>query len=221
MKKDVKKQLSGLEKWQNLKKEDVRRAEAYIKDLGGGLKILRSFPKGVTVFGSARTGENNKYYQEARKFGGMMAEKGWTVITGGGPGIMEAANRGAFEKGGRSVGFNIELPHEQAINPYLTDMFEFRYFFARKVMLAMAGKAYVFFPGGFGTLDELAEILVLIQGKKTERAPVYLYNRKFWKPMISFFKKKMVAEAMLDKKELELFRVVDKVEEIVEGITEG
>lgn len=204
--------------WSNLKAEDVERMEAYIKDLNGGLSLVRSFPEGVTVFGSARTKEDHIYYKKAREFGGKLADAGHTVITGGGPGIMEAANRGAYEKGGRSVGFNIELPHEQFANRYLTDTLEFRYFFARKVMLAMAGKAYVFFPGGFGTLDELAEVLVLIQGGKMNKKPVVLYDRKFWKPLMTFFETKLEQEGLIATKDKEIFQMVNNLDEIMEII---
>lgn len=204
--------------WSNLKAEDVERMEAYIKDLNGGLSLVRSFPEGVTVFGSARTKEDHIYYKKAREFGGKLADTGHTVITGGGPGIMEAANRGAYEKGGRSVGFNIELPHEQFANRYLTDTLEFRYFFARKVMLAMAGKAYVFFPGGFGTLDELAEVLVLIQGGKMNKKPVVLYDRKFWKPLMTFFEIKLEQEGLIATKDKEIFQMVNNLDEIMEII---
>lgn len=204
--------------WSNLKAEDVERMEAYIKDLNGGLSLVRSFPEGVTVFGSTRTKEDHIYYKKAREFGGKLADAGHTVITGGGPGIMEAANRGAYEKGGRSVGFNIELPHEQFANRYLTDTLEFRYFFARKVMLAMAGKAYVFFPGGFGTLDELAEVLVLIQGGKMNKKPVVLYDRKFWKPLMTFFETKLEQEGLIATKDKEIFQMVNNLDEIMEII---
>ncbi len=143
----------------NIAGPDIDRSMAYAKDLLKGLSTISQFSQGVTIFGSARTKEKDVYYQKAMKLGRLLAENGHPVITGGGPGIMEAANRGAFEYGGRSVGLNIILPHEQKINPYLTDTMEFHYFFARKVMLVMSSKAYAFFPGGFGTLDELSEVL--------------------------------------------------------------
>ena len=127
--------------------EDLERANAYAKDLTMGLQIIRSFPQGVTVFGSARLPQDNKYCKLAYKLGGLCAENGHAVITGGGPGIMEAANHGAYEIGGRSIGFNITLRHEQKPNPYLSDTITFEYFFARKVSLAMAAKVFVFFPG--------------------------------------------------------------------------
>ncbi len=147
----------------NLGNADMVRAIGYARDLERGLAAVRSYPQGVSIFGSARVKETDKYYMKARELGKLLANNGHAVVTGGGPGIMEAANRGAYEYGGRSIGLNIELEHEQHVNPYLTDTMEFKYFFARKVMLAMSAKVYVYFPGGFGTLDELSEILVLMQ----------------------------------------------------------
>ena len=141
---------------------DIERAKAYARDLEEGLKIVRTYPQGVTIFGSARLPQDNKYCKKARELGQLLAQNGHAVITGGGPGIMEAANHGAFEYGGRSIGLNITLSHEQEPNPYLTDTLQFKYFFARKVMLAMSAKVYVLFPGGLGTLDELSEIIILI-----------------------------------------------------------
>ena len=154
-----------------LESADYERAQAYAKDLLSGLKIVRTYPQGVTVFGSARIKETNKYYKQARELGRLLAENGHAVITGGGPGIMEAANRGSYEYGGRSIGLNITLSHEQHPNPYLTDMLQFEYFFARKVMLAMSAKVYVFFPGGFGTMDEFSEVLILMQEKRCQQCP--------------------------------------------------
>ena len=148
---------------EQLNDDDVERSLRYAKDLEQGLAKIRTYAQGVTVFGSARLPENDKWCQLAEKLGQLLAQNGHAVITGGGPGIMQAANKGAYEAGGRSIGLNIQLPHEQHINPYVTDTIEFRYFFARKVMLTFSSKAYVFFPGGFGTLDEFSEVLILLQ----------------------------------------------------------
>ena len=131
---------------------DLERANAYAKDLTMGLQIVRKFPQGVTIFGSARLPQDNEFCQMAYKLGGELAKNGHAVVTGGGPGIMEAASHGAYEIGGRTIGLNITLKHEQFPNPYLTDCITFEYFFARKVTLAMASKVFVFFPGGFGTM---------------------------------------------------------------------
>lgn len=198
-----------------LDKVDRDRAAAYAHDLIRGLKTIRTFPQGVTIFGSARLPETDKYYKRARKLGQMLAQHGHTVITGGGPSMMEAANRGAFEYGGRSIGLNITLEHEQHPNPYLTDFLEFEYFFARKVMLALSGKVYVFFPGGFGTLDEFSEVILLIQEGKTPRMPVFLFGSKFWTPITKALIRNMLPHGLIDKKDTEIFKITDSQEEIV------
>ena len=198
-----------------LESADYDRAQAYAKDLLSGLKIVRTYPQGVTVFGSARFSENNKYYKEARKLGELLAENGHAVITGGGPGIMEAANRGAYEYGGRSIGLNITLSHEQHPNPYLTDMLQFEYFFARKVMLAMSSKVYVFFPGGFGTMDEFTEILILMQEKKMPVMPLFLFGKSFWKPLDKFYATKMAPLKTIKPEDRKIYKITDKVEDIV------
>ena len=198
-----------------LSPEDVERAVAYAHDLGQGLSLLRTIPQGVTVFGSARVREGDKYYEKARELGALLAQNAHAVITGGGPGIMEAANRGAFEYGGRSVGLNITLEHEQFANQYLTDVLEFRYFFARKVMLSMASKGYVYFPGGFGTLDELSEILVLMQEGKMPRMPFYFFGKSFWKPLDKFFQNKMVSSKLVGVRDTHIYHLTDDVRDIV------
>ena len=195
--------------------EDVNRAVAYGRDLGQGLNLLRTIPQGVTVFGSARVTEGDKYYDKARELGGQLAMNGHAVITGGGPGIMEAANRGAFEYGGRSVGLNITLEHEQFANQYLTDVMEFRYFFARKVMLSMASKTYVYFPGGFGTMDELTEILCLMQEDKMPRMPLFLFGKSFWRPLDRYFRNKLAKEKKIKLADLKIYKITDDIGEIV------
>ena len=197
--------------------EDLERSIRYINDLSQGLKILRTFPQGVTIFGSARIRENDKYYTNARKLGQLLATNGHAVITGGGPGIMEAANRGAYEYGGRSVGLNITLDHEQFPNPYLTDSMEFRYFFSRKIMLVMASKVYVFFPGGFGTLDELSEVLILMQESKMPTMPIFLIGKNYWKPLYKFWEKRLLLNGMIKKKDLKLIKITDDVNEVVKA----
>lgn len=165
-----------------LEATDVERAKAYANDLIRGLKTVRTYPQGVTIFGSARLPQDNRYCKKARELGQLLAQNGHPVITGGGPGIMEAANHGAYEYGGRSIGLNITLRHEQFPNPYLTDTLQFQYFFARKVMLAMSAKVYVMFPGGFGTMDELNEIIVLMQEGKMPKMPIFLFGKSFFRP---------------------------------------
>ena len=198
-----------------LSPEDVERAVAYAPDLGQGLSLLRTIPQGVTVFGSARVREGDKYYEKARELGALLAQNAHAVITGGGPGIMEAANRGAFEYGGRSVGLNITLEHEQFANQYLTDVLEFRYFFARKVMLSMASKVYVYFPGGFGTLDEFSEILCLIQENKMPRMPMFLYGKSYWRPLDRFFRTKLLGNKMVNAADTHIYKLTDDLDEIV------
>ena len=205
----------GAEFISHLDQADRERVEQYAHDLLQGLKVVRTYPQGVTVFGSARTREKDKYYQKARELGQLLAQKGHAVITGGGPGIMEAANRGAYEYGGRSIGLNITLNHEQEPNPYLTDTVEFEYFFARRVMLTMSSKVYLAFPGGFGTLDELYEILVLMQEGKMPRMPFYFFGKSFWKPLDKFFQNKMVAGKLVGVRDTHIYHLTDDVRDIV------
>lgn len=200
-----------------LEKDDVKRAKAYANDLLRGLKTVRTYPQGVTIFGSARFPQTNKYCKKARELGQLLAQNGHTVITGGGPGIMEAASQGAYEYGGRSIGLNITLTHEQFPNPYLTDVLQFQYFFARKVMLAMSSKVYAMFPGGFGTLDELSEVIVLMQENKMPKMPVFLFGKSYWRPLVKFAEAKMFPNGAISKKDLKLLHVTDDVNEIVKA----
>lgn len=193
---------------------DLERANAYAKDLGQGLMILRSFPQGVTIFGSARLPQENKFCKMAYELGGLLAKNGHTVVTGGGPGIMEAASHGAYEIGGRTIGFNITLKHEQFPNPYLTDCLTFEYFFARKVALAMAAKVFVFFPGGFGTMDEISEILCLMQEDKMPHMPVFLVGKSYWKGFDKIIKQ-MVDLKLVSTKDTKIFKITDDLMEIV------
>lgn len=195
---------------------DLERANAYAKDLSQGLQIVRSFPQGVTVFGSARLPQEDKYCQLAYKLGGLLAENGHAVITGGGPGIMEAASHGSYEIGGRTIGLNITLLHEQYPNPYLTDSLTFEYFFARKVSLAMAAKVFVFFPGGFGTLDELSEVLCLMQESKMPKMPVFLIGEKFWRNFDRAVKN-MVDLKLVNFEDTNIFRITNDVTEVVKA----
>lgn len=198
-----------------LEVQDVERAKAYARDLEQGLKIVRTYPQGVTIFGSARLAQDSKYCKKARELGQLLAQNGHAVITGGGPGIMEAANHGAFEYGGRSIGLNITLSHEQEPNPYLTDMLQFKYFFARKVMLAMSGKVYVFFSGGLGTLDELSEIIILMQEGKMPKMPVFFFGKSFWRPLTKFIEVKMLTLGLVSKNDTKIYKLTDDVQEIV------
>ena len=181
-----------------------------------GYNIIHKYHKTVTIFGSARLKETNEYYQAARAVARHLAKDNFTVITGGGGGIMEAGNRGAFEVGGSSVGFNIKLPHEQSLNDYTTDSYAFTHFAPRKIVMTLYADAYVYFPGGFGTLDELAEILTLIQTGKTVKAPVVLYGSKFWKPLDEFIKKELRdGEKVISRGDEKLYTITDDIEKVV------
>lgn len=185
-----------------------------------GFEVLPKVYPGVTIFGSARTQPEEKDYQKAVELGRLLAKAGFSVITGGGPGIMEAANKGASEGGGYSVGLNIKLPMEQEPNPYANVRLEFRYFFIRKVMLAKYSVAFVFFPGGFGTMDEMFEILTLVQTKKIRPVPIVLVDKTFWKPLLTWFTKVLIPSNKITWHDIELFKVLDEPEEIVEFIKE-
>lgn len=195
---------------------DLERANAYAKDLGRGLQIVRSFPQGVTIFGSARLTQDSKYCKMAYDLGRMLAENGHAVITGGGPGIMEAASHGAYEIGGRTIGLNITLAHEQHPNPYLTDCLTFEYFFARKVSLAMAAKVFVFFPGGFGTMDELSEVLCLMQEKKMPTMPVFLIGEDYWKGFDKMIGK-MIGLKLITAHDTNIFKITDNLSDVVKA----
>lgn len=187
-----------------------------------GFELLRSYGLAATIFGSARTTPGEKYYKEAEELAAKLAKKGFAIITGGGGGIMEAANVGAFKVGGESVGLNIQLPFEQKLNPYTTESFQFDFFFSRKVMLAYASEVYIYFPGGFGTLDELFELITLIQTKKIEKIPVVLYGRDFWEPFVALIEQKMLKEyKTVSKEDFDLFQIVDTTDEAVKYIVKA
>ena len=196
--------------------EDLERINAYAKDLSAGLKLVRSFPQGVTIFGSARLPQDDKYCEMATELGAMLAKNGHAVITGGGPGIMEAASKGAFEIGGRTVGFNIKLTHEQFPNPYLSECYTFEYFFARKVSLAMAAKVFVFFPGGFGTMDEISEILCLMQENKMPKMPVFLIGADYWSAFDAVIKR-MIELHLVKEEDASIFEITDDLQRVVDA----
>ncbi len=174
----------------------------------------------VTIFGSARVGEGDAPYEQARAVARRFAERGWAVVTGGGPGVMEAANRGAKEGNGLSVGFNIQLPHEQRSNPYLDISLTFRHFYARKTMFVKAAEGFVVFPGGFGTVDELFEALTLIQTGKVLHFPVVLFDTDYWSELLEWMRKELLAHGMISPGDVELLYVTDDAEEAVQVVVD-
>ena len=179
-----------------------------------GFQFLSETSREVTIFGSARFPESDHWYQEAVKLGRILGKNKFSVITGGGPGIMEAGNRGAVESGGESIGLNIQLPTEQRTNPYVQKGRAFHYFFTRKVMMAASAQAYVFFPGGFGTLDELLEMLVLIQTGKAQKVPVICVSHEFWDPFFKWITEGVYTTfKAVDLADMKLYKVVDTAEE--------
>jgi uncharacterized protein (TIGR00730 family) len=185
-----------------------------------GFQFLSAFSREVTVFGSARLEPGTKWYLEAEKFGYLCGKAGFTMITGGGPGVMEAANKGAFKSGGESIGINIQLPFEQRINPYVKKSAAFNYFFTRKVMLAASAQAYIFFPGGFGTADEFFEMVTLIQTKKVAPVPVICVGREFWEPCLHWMNQ-MEKMGTISKEEKKIFNVVDTAEDAMKIVSKS
>ncbi len=185
-----------------------------------GIETLAPVERAAALFGSARIKPDHPWYDAARRTAHRLAEAGITVITGGGPGIMEAANRGAKEGGGLSVGCNIELPHEQKSNDYLDISIDFHYFFCRKVMFLKYASAYIGFPGGMGTLDEVFEALTLAQTGKLEEFQVVLYGRDYWDPLVGFMRDRMLANGFISPHDLDLFRITDNAEEAAEMVIE-
>ena len=183
-----------------------------------GFDALAEIGPAVTIFGSARVGRRNRYYGAARRLAAALARQGFAIITGGGPGIMEAANRGAKEAGGLSIGANIELPFEQGLNEYVDLGMEFRYFFVRKVMFVKYAEAFVIFPGGFGTLDELFESLTLIQTGKVEHFPVVLYGTEYWEGMMQWIRDKPLYEEKISPEDLHLLTITSDIDEACEAI---
>jgi len=194
--------------------ENAWRMFRILGEFADGFEALGDLGHAVTVFGSARGVLEPVHYQKAEALGRALVEAGYAVLTGGGPGIMEAANKGAFEAGGRSVGLNIVLPHEQAPNPYQTDEVSFRYFFVRKVMLVKYAAAFVVFPGGYGTLDELFEALTLIQTLKIHPFPVFLVGTAFWRGLVGWIEDTLATQGTIGPADLQLFKVVDDIDAI-------
>ena len=182
-------------------------------------KILKKYPARVTIFGSARTAPSDKYYKKAEEVAGALAQEGYTVVSGGGGGIMEAANKGARDAGGHAIGFNIVLPHEQKLNAYTTEHLAFNYFFTRKVMMTFYSHAFIYFPGGFGTLDELFEVITLIQTKKMSPVPIILIGKDYWTDLDEFIKKQLLGEKLISKGDEKLYTITEDIHDICGLIT--
>jgi uncharacterized protein (TIGR00730 family) len=217
-KKTVRAGISVARANQTVYQEDAWRVFRIMSEFVEGFETLSECGPAITIFGSARTKETAQEYIGARQLARKLAKAGYSIITGGGPGVMEAANRGAMDAGGRSIGLNIQLPMEQVVNKYVNVPVGFRYFFVRKVMFIKHASAVIVMPGGFGTLDEMFEVITLVQTKKIKNIPIILYGSAYWKGLISWLNSSMVETGMISKKELDIFKVVDSIEEAVREI---
>ncbi len=198
--------------------QDAWRLFKILSEFVEGFDTLAAMPPAVTFFGSARVTEGDWEYDSARDLSSRLASDECAIITGGGPGVMEAANRGAQEANGVSIGLNIEIPFEQQPNPYIDKLITFRYFFVRKVMFVKYSIAFVIFPGGFGTMDELFEALTLIQTHKIKPFPVYMVGKDYWGGLMDWLKKRMLEEDKISAEDLDILHVVDSHEDVVKGI---
>ncbi|HEX5929201.1 MAG TPA: TIGR00730 family Rossman fold protein [Solirubrobacterales bacterium] len=198
--------------------QDEARLYRIRAEVDAGFDALRDVEDGVSVFGSARVPEGHRWYELCRETGACLARHGFTVITGGGPGLMEAANRGAAETDGLSVGLNIELPHEQHLNPYVNRSLHFHYFFVRKLMFVRYARAFVIFPGGFGTLDELFEALTLIQTDRIQHFPVILVETEFWRPMLDWIDRSLEDNGLIATADKDLLITADDPSEVCEHV---
>ncbi len=198
--------------------DDSWRMFRIMSEFVDGFEAMGDITDAVSIFGSAREHASHRHYKDAEKTARLLSKKGYAIITGGGGGIMEAANKGAHEAGGTSVGLNIELPHEQQPNKFANIQMGFRYFFARKVMFVKYASAFVVFPGGYGTLDELFEAATLIQTKKIKPFPIILYDREYWSEILVWIKTKLLKGAYVSPEDLDIFRVVSTPEEAVKII---
>jgi len=201
-----------------LSKEESWRIFRIMAEFVESIEVLSNVHNAVTIFGSARLKPEDKYYQMAEKLGQLLVQNGFSVITGGGPGIMEAANKGAAEAGGQSVGMNIKLPFEQKPNPYANLQLDYKYFFIRKVMFVKYAVAYVIMPGGYGTMDELFEALTLIQTKRVKSFPLILMGREYWQGLLDWLKNSMQQKSMILPCDIEMIQIIDDPEEVVKHI---
>ncbi len=206
--------------WQEIKVKDSWQIFKIMSEFVDGFEKLAKIGPCVSIFGSARTPDEHKYYQMTVEIARLLADRGYGVISGGGPGIMEAANKGAYTAGGKSVGLNIELPHEQFHNKYIDrdKLLEFNYFFVRKVMFMKYSQGYIVLPGGFGTMDELFEAVTLIQTGKIARFPIVLVGTEYWNGLFDWIKNTMLGNKYISEEDLNLYRMVDTAEEATEHI---
>jgi len=195
--------------------DDPWRVFRIMSEFVDGFDDLSEVSNGITFFGGTKVKKNSKYYKAARKLAFKLAKDGYSIITGAGPGIMEAANRGAKEAGGESIGLNIEIPLQQKPNPHITKALYFRYFFVRKVMFAKYAKAVMVFPGGFGTLDEFAEFITLIQTEKVIPFPIIVFGKSYWKGLIDWMSKSMLKSKLISKEHINIFKMTDSIDEAV------
>lgn len=199
--------------------EAIKNRMVIINDeFASGFELVKNYPRSVTFFGSSRFTEDNEYFKQATKLSErIVKELNYAVVSGGGPGIMEAANKGAYEAGGNSLGLIIKLPAEFMANKYLTDFREFSFFFSRKVMLSFSAETYIFFPGGFGTMDELFELLTLVQTKKIPKVPIVLVGKKHWDKVDEFMRETLLKEIdAIDEDDMEIYKITDSLDEIIE-----
>ncbi len=201
-----------------LSREESWRIFRIMAEFVESIEVLSNVHNAVTIFGSARVKPDDKYYQMAEKLGQLLAKNGFPVITGGGPGIMEAANKGAAEAGGQSIGLNIKLPFEQKPNPYANLQLDYKYFFIRKVMFVKSAVAYVIMPGGYGTMDELFEALTLIQTRRVRSFPLILMGREYWQGLLDWLQNSMLQKDMILPYDLEMIQIIDEPEDVVKHI---
>lgn len=216
-----KKKLFKVKDWTELSAQSSWRMFKIMAEFVDGFETMDKIGPCVSIYGSARTKPDHKYYKLSEQIAAKLVHEGFGIITGGGPGIMEAGNKGAYKEGGKSVGLNIELPYEQSHNPYIDrdKLINFKYFFVRKVMLVKYAQAFIFMPGGFGTLDEMFEALTLIQTHKIERVPVILVGKSYWKGLLAWVRETMLhKEHNISEEDLDLFYLTDDPDEVVKHI---
>ena len=204
----------------NMPEEEPWRVFKIMGEFVEGFECLSRIGDAVSIFGSARAKRTSAHYKAAQKTAYLLSKEGYTIITGAGPGVMEAANKGAKQAKGESIGLNIQVPFEQKPNPYITTLIEFRYFFSRKVMFAKYSKAFIVFPGGYGTMDEMFEALTLVQTKRVEPFPIIIVGRTYWRGLLNWIRKDMLKQRCISSSDLDIFKVVNKPGEVVDVLRE-